>query len=69
MRDDLIDQPSPAPTRKVTAGALAGALTAAIIAGVNELWPGFGDDLAPALHAFVPVVVGFVAAYFTRERV
>jgi hypothetical protein len=68
MKDVLIDQPTAIPTRKVTAGTIAGAITASVIAGVNAIWPGFGDDLAPALYAVMPVVTGFLAAYFTRER-
>ena len=68
MQDDLVTQPTSAPTRKVTAAGIAGALTAAVIAGVNYLWPGFGDNLAPGIEPLIAAAVAFVAAYLTRER-
>ena len=41
----LVSQPTRRPTRKVAAGGIAGALTAAIIAGVNYQWPGYGETV------------------------
>lgn len=65
---DLRNQPTPLPTRKVSAAGIAGALTAALIAGVNYIWPGFGDQLAPIAGPAITAGVAFVAAYLTRER-
>ena len=64
----LVNQPSPKPTRKVTAVGIAGALTAALIAGVNHQWPGVGDQIGPVAGPVITAGVAFVAAYFTRER-
>jgi|LakMenE18May11ns_1017448.scaffolds.fasta_scaffold9556615_2 hypothetical protein len=64
----LIEQPSSRPTRKVSAAGIAGALTAALIAGVNYLWPGVGDHVGPVAGPVITAGVAFVAAYFTRER-
>jgi hypothetical protein len=52
----------------VSAAGIAGALTAALIAGVNYIWPGFGDQLAPIAGPAITAGVAFVAAYLTRER-
>lgn len=65
---DLRNQPDYTPTRKVSAAGIAGALTAALIAGVNYIWPGFGDQLAPIAGPAITAGVAFVAAYLTRER-
>jgi hypothetical protein len=65
---DLRNQPTSLPTRKVSAAGIAGALTAALIAGVNFIWPGFGDQLAPIAGPAITAAVAFVAAYLTRER-
>ena len=65
---DLINQPSAAPTRKLQAVGVAGAITAGIIAGVNAYWPGIGDQFGPAIGALVATVVSVVAGYVTRNR-
>jgi predicted acyltransferase len=64
----LVNQPSPKPTRKLSAVGIAGALTAALIAGVNHQWPGVGDQIGPAAGYVIPLIVAWVAGYFTRER-
>jgi len=53
----LIDQPSFAPTRKWNAAAIASAITIAIIAGVNQYWPGVGDTLAPIVEQAITAMV------------
>jgi hypothetical protein len=69
MQDyDLITQPTAAPTRKVAAGGIAGAVVVGLIAAVNYLWPEFGDQIAPAIEAAVVWVVAFVSAYMAKER-
>lgn len=65
---DLVNQPSPAPTRKLQAVGIAGAITAGIIAGVNAYWPGIGDQFSPAIGAAVATLVSVIAGYFTRNR-
>lgn len=69
MSDLLIDQPTAAPTRKVTAFAVAGGITAAIMAALEYFSPDMAKALGPLVAQAVPVVVGFVAAYFTRNTV
>lgn len=64
---NLVNQPTAAPTRKLQAVGIAGAITAAIIAGVNAYWPGIGDQFSPAIGAGVATVISFVAGYFTRN--
>ena len=68
MHRILIDQLTAAPTRKWNAGAIAMAITVAIIAGVDSYWPGMGDTLSPAIEPAITAIVGLVAAYFTRNR-
>ncbi len=55
--------PSPVPTRKVTAGVLAGALSvlATGVAARN------GIDLSVAEGQAVTVVITFVASYFVKD--
>ncbi len=65
---DLISQPSASPTRKVSAVGITGAVTVAIIAGVNALWPGVGDQAAPVIAAAVTWLAAFLGGYLTRER-
>jgi hypothetical protein len=65
---DLVKQPTPAPTRKISAVGIAGALTAALIAGVNAIWPGVGDQIGPIAGPIITAAVAFVAGYMTRER-
>lgn len=65
---DLVKQPTAAPTRKVSAAGIAGALTAALIAGVDAMWPGFGETIGPIAGPIITAGVAFIAAYFTRER-
>jgi hypothetical protein len=64
----LVNQPSPKPTRKLSAVGIAGALTAALIAGVNHQWPGVGDQIGPVAGYVIPLIVAWVAGYYTLER-
>lgn len=54
------DQPNSVPTRKVTAGALAGALVAV------GTWLTPADEPAGVVAALV-VIATFVTSYFVRE--
>ena len=64
----LVTQPTKMPTRKVAAGGIAGALTAALMAGVNYKWPGYGEAVGQVASPVIVAVVSFVASYMTRER-
>lgn len=64
----LINQPTNRPTRKVAAGGIAGALTTALIAGVNYQWPGYGETVGQLTSPAIVAGVSFIAAWFTRER-
>ncbi len=52
--------PSALPVRKVSAGGLAGALTAII---VWILSAAFKIDIPPAIASAITVVIGFIVAY------
>ena len=64
----LVSQPSLMPTRKVTAGALAGILATAVISGVDAYWPGVGTAMGPQITAAVTTIFITVASYMTKER-
>jgi len=64
----LINQPTSMPTRKVAAGTIAGVITAAAVAGLRAYRPDLSEAFGPMIEQLVPVVVAFVASYFTRER-
>ncbi len=64
----LVNQPSPKPTRKVTAVGIAGALTAALIAAVNHQWPGVGDQIGPVAGSIITALAVVVGGWLTRER-
>lgn len=59
----LIDQPTPAPTRKVQFAALAGAITWALTAGLARLLGEIPADLATA----IPVAAATLAGYAFRD--
>lgn len=69
----LSTQPSAAPTRKVTAGAIGSGVIGIPLATVivNAL-AAAGVELPPgseaALGALLSSVLGFIASYFTRDR-
>jgi hypothetical protein len=61
----LYTQPSPNPTRKVTAGALGGALAAIVAWAVQA----FGDVvLPPGIEAAIAVVFSFLCSYITQDE-
>ncbi len=57
-------QPTPTPTRKVTAGALAGAVTiiAVYVAGL------FGADIPAEVASSITVLLTFAASYIVKDR-
>ena len=68
MSDDLYSQPTLAPTRKVAATGVVGALTVLAIAGVNAWLPGIGDSYAMEIGAAVAALASFAAGYLFKER-
>lgn len=64
----LVEQPNGKPTRKMRAVAIAGAISTALVAGTNYLWPGVGDQLSPVIWVTIPAVTVFIAGYFTKEE-
>ena len=64
----LKEQPTLAPTRKVAATGIAGALTAAALGVLHWAAPDFVALLAGPVEAGIVALVAFVAGYFTRER-
>lgn len=65
MRDDLIDQPSRRPTRKVGAQAIGAALATIAVVGVKALWPEFD---VTGLEGALAVLIGLIVGYFVRDR-
>lgn len=63
--NETYEQPSAMPTNKVTAGVLGGAL-ATIVVVVLQM--AYGLVFAPGFEAAIAVVFGFIAAYFTKEK-
>lgn len=62
----LVDQPSPAPSRKVLASTLATA-AAVVVGGLLARFVGSPFDAVEVLAAW-PVLGAFVGGYFARER-
>ena len=73
---DLINQPTRAPTRKVTAALIGGIVSGAVVGGIEGACGvvdlnGACGAIVPALDAWGALIAGLVAgiaAYFTRER-
>jgi hypothetical protein len=73
----LIDQPTAAPSRKVTAGALGSGAVGIPLGTVAAWWlstqavnmpPEIMAALAAALGGAFTSIMGFIAGYATRER-
>jgi putative flippase GtrA len=60
-----INQPSIAPTTKVAAGGIAGALTVVVVWILGLLHVPVPPEVASALT----VIISFITSYFVRERV
>jgi len=60
-----MDQPTPAPTRKVTSGGLAGALSILVIWLINTV---VGKEVPPEVASSFTVVLTFIVAYLVPER-
>jgi hypothetical protein len=54
------------PTRKVSAGALAGALSIILVWGINRLLPN-DNQLEPAVASAITTVMTFLVGYFIPE--
>ena len=66
----LIDQPTAAPTRKLTAVMVWGAFSAIVMFLADVFVPESNDSVSgvlTALEPFVPIIVATVAGYWTRE--
>ena len=63
--NDLVTQPSAAPTRKVASQTLgAAAATLAVLAA--QTWGGV--EIPPGFEGALAVILGFLCGYVTRER-
>jgi hypothetical protein len=60
-----INQPSLAPTTKVAAGGIAGAITVLVVWILGM----FHVAVPPEVASAFTVIITFVASYFVRERV
>ena len=66
MATQLTDQPTAAPTNKVAAAGIAGAISVLVIYLASAL---FGIELPTGVGESIAVIVAFVAAYFKRNEV
>lgn len=67
----LEDQPTAAPTRKVSAGLAYGTVVTIIVTLLAQFGVIIPEEVSAAVVALIGAVVvlgQFVAAYFTRER-
>ena len=62
----LVDQPSPAPTNKVLAGGLAGALVTCAVFAIQQVAPGFAPGEATV--ALVTALLSFALSWLVRDR-
>lgn len=70
MSDNLVDQPTLMPTRKVVSFTLASVITGLLLhyfPVLNEIVPVDGSTMAASLNILVAAAVGFLFAYFTRD--
>ncbi len=65
-RPPLVDQPGLAPTNKVMAGGLAGALVTCAIFAVQLVAPGFAPGEATV--ALVTALLSFALSWLVRDR-
>lgn len=61
----LKDQPTTVPSRKVTAGSLAGAVTAILVWTANDF---FGIEIPADVASAVTVVIAFSTSYLARDK-
>lgn len=59
-----VNQPTAAPTNKVAAGGVAGALTVILVWVLNLN----GVEMPPEVSSALTVIISFGAAYLTKER-
>ncbi len=62
---DLVDQPSPAPTRKVTAAGLGAAAATLVVWALTAF---AGADVPPGVEGALATVLALLAGYVVRER-
>lgn len=60
-----MNQPTAAPTNKVTAGVLGGALATVVVVTIQLLT---GVEFPVGFEAAVATILGFFAAYMTKEK-
>ena len=60
-----MDQPTKAPTQKMTAVGISGAVTLVVIWLVSQ----FGVDLPAEVASALTIIISFVAGYLTPEKV
>lgn len=61
----LVTQPSRLPTRKLSAGMIAAAVSAAIKSVILHIWPWLSD---PLIWEPLPILIGFAVGYFVRDK-
>ncbi len=59
------NQPTPNPTQKVAAGAIAGSITVVLVYLVQEL---FTIEIPAEVAAALTTIISFTSSYFTRDK-
>lgn len=68
MQDNIKNQETLKPTRKMAAVGISGALTTFLIAVVNIYFPGVGELMSAPIEAAVVAGIAFVSGYMTKEE-
>lgn len=64
MSDQLVSQPTAAPTQKVAAGGIAGALATILVFAAGQA----GFEITPEVAVAFGTVLSFAASYFKRNK-
>lgn len=65
MNNQAYDQPNAIPTPKVAAGAIGGSLSVLLIFLVKAI---FDMEVPAEVGASLATIIGFLSAYFTRDK-
>jgi len=63
-----ITQPTAAPTRKVQAATIGGALANIALVIADRVFPGIFAGVEAEVHILVTAAATFIPAYFVRDR-
>lgn len=65
IQDETVNQPTAAPTNKMVAVGVSGALTVVLVYVLGE----FGVDMPVEVASAITVLISFASGYMTRNKV